>query len=716
MKEQDVHRTHTLMSYLEKLGFWPVVVLLVSAMFTYVSWNFSKESSEKRDNLHFLRLLDTTEEAILSRLDDFESALWAGVGFLKASDEPHIENWQRFVESLQLAKFFTGSLGLGFIENETKDDSSPSQSLHEIFPEFHLDKNDRGLGIHEYPMMAVTRDAAEKRKRAAWLAADLGKSVVTERIDFGGPKQEAGFFFLAPVYYNESSVGTVEDRRRNLRGWVFTAFTAANLFGEIGQRGLGEVVFEVFEAPAFTTAAPVFSSFPETLPPRLGSIERTRTISFGNRQWLIRWRTTDLFERRSLRSSPQVVLVLGFFGSLSLTLIALIIQLSRSRAMLHAHQAELALKSSQEQFQLAMIGASDLLWHADLVTKSVAFSERWRDLLYHRGESPADLLLFLKNRVHPDDLVTLNECLNDHLKNRTPFKIDFRAFTSHGRYFWFIAKGQAVWDESGNPLRMAGSISDISTRKFVEERLRVTLQSLSRSNRELADFASVASHDLQEPLRKVQAFASLLQENLKHKDPETLDITRRICDAAARMQKLIHDLLQLAKIDTSAQAFTMVNLNFIVADVLGDLELRIKETRAIIKVPELPSIEAEPTQMRQLFQNLLGNAIKFSARAQQPEVTILCHIQEQETSDGQTHQWAIITICDNGIGFDEKQLPRIFKVFQRLHARSDYEGSGIGLSICRRIVERHSGQITARSSPGAGAQFVVQLPFRQPVI
>jgi len=245
-------------------------------------------------------------------------------------------------------------------------------------------------------------------------------------------------------------------------------------------------------------------------------------------------------------------------------------------------------------------------------------------------------------------------------------------------------------------------VRDIRERKRVEqEMLDFTIQ-LQQSNRELEDFAYVASHDLQEPLRKIQAFG----DRLKVKYAETLvgdgiDYLDRMQKAAGRMQALINDLLVFSRITTKAQPFAAVDLEEIAHEVVHDLEVRIHQAGGEVIVGALPAIDADALQMRQLLQNLVGNGLKFHRPDLPPRV---------EISGKVFNNTAEITVSDNGIGFDEKYADRIFTMFERLHGRAAYEGTGIGLAICRKIAHRHGGEIRANSVPGAGAQFVVTLP------
>jgi signal transduction histidine kinase len=228
---------------------------------------------------------------------------------------------------------------------------------------------------------------------------------------------------------------------------------------------------------------------------------------------------------------------------------------------------------------------------------------------------------------------------------------------------------------------------------------------LARSNAELEQFASIASHDLQEPLRKVQTFAAQLvateRERLSEEGQDFLD---RMSRAAARMRALIDDLLMYSRVSTAGRPFAAVDLDEVVAQALSDLELRIDESHARIDVGELPTINADPVQMGQMMLNLIGNALKFRRPDVDPEVRLAARVV-----DG----IAEITVRDNGIGFDEQYATRIFRAFERLNGASAYPGTGIGLALCRKIVDRHHGTVTAESVVGQGSTFTIRLPVDQ---
>jgi PAS domain S-box-containing protein len=266
-----------------------------------------------------------------------------------------------------------------------------------------------------------------------------------------------------------------------------------------------------------------------------------------------------------------------------------------------------------------------------------------------------------------------------------------------------------ILSASGEIVGIRSFMIDISERKRVQQALEKQAFELARSNAELEQFAYVASHDLQEPLRKILAFG----DRLKSKCSENLgddgrDYLTRMQNAAARMQTLIQDLLALSRVATQPHPFGPVDLQDIVRHVVSDFESRLEKLHGRVEIGVLPAIIADRQQIAQLFQNLIGNALKFHRPDQPPIVRIS---SEHVSIDEDTPSCRIV-VEDNGIGFDEKHTERIFQVFQRLHGRGEYEGSGIGLSICRKIVERHGGSITAQGTAGTGAKFTVTLPVR----
>jgi light-regulated signal transduction histidine kinase (bacteriophytochrome) len=291
--------------------------------------------------------------------------------------------------------------------------------------------------------------------------------------------------------------------------------------------------------------------------------------------------------------------------------------------------------------------------------------------------------------------------------------IEYRVLVKDGSECYAFLNVTFNRDEAGRPLGATVIAYDITERRranlLLKERseaIQEYSRRLEQSNRELENFAFIVSHDLQEPLRKIEKFGGLLREGTGPAVGETERLyIERMQDAAGRMRQMIDDLLALSRVSSTGNAFAQVDLNRVVQAVQEDLESRLKPVDGKISCEVLPVIEADPTQMHQLFQNLIGNAIKFRQPGVPPLIRISACLDSEQT--------ITLLVADNGIGFDEKYVDQIFEPFKRLHGRSEYEGNGIGLAICKRIAERHHGAITAHSHPGLGATFSVTLPLKQ---
>lgn len=327
------------------------------------------------------------------------------------------------------------------------------------------------------------------------------------------------------------------------------------------------------------------------------------------------------------------------------------------------------------------------------------------------GFKPHDILgRHVWDFMTPEEGQVSREVLRDlMLGNRPPEPFEREHTRRDGTRLMIEIHPKLIRDASGKTTRVRAFRLDVTARKKADDALKQQAEKLARSNGELEQFAYVASHDLQEPLRKIQAFGDRLRTKCSAEiSDEAQDCLKRMQNAAARMQALIQDLLSLSRVSSQSQPFAPVDLRDIAQLVLSDLEMRIEQLNARVEVGSLPTVLGDRIQLAQLFQNLIGNALKFHKPGESPAVKVWSEIQAGPAGNCR------IVIEDSGIGFDEKYLDRVFQIFQRLHGRNEYEGTGIGLAICRKIVERHGGSITANSAPGDGAKFIVTLPLKPP--
>ncbi|MGA2787955.1 MAG: PAS domain S-box protein [Verrucomicrobiota bacterium] len=321
---------------------------------------------------------------------------------------------------------------------------------------------------------------------------------------------------------------------------------------------------------------------------------------------------------------------------------------------------------------------------------------------------------------NPDDFKHMNQISGEAFLHDSPFyRNQFRCTDKHGVERW-MQQFVTINKLEENRWQLFGITTDITDLKATEnalrsseDKLRQFTMQLERSNRELQDFAYVASHDLQEPLRKIVVFGERLKEKSSEAlGPEGMDYLDRMQKAAARMQILISDLLTFSRVTTKAHPFISVNLAQVAREVVNDLEGRIELVKGRVELGTLPVIDAEPLQMRQLLQNLIGNALKFRRPEEPPVVKVEAQLIPAPVAPEK--KLCRLTVSDNCIGFDEKYLDRIFNVFQRLHTRNEYEGTGMGLAIVRKIALYHGGDITAKSKPGEGSTFILTLPMAHP--
>ncbi len=365
--------------------------------------------------------------------------------------------------------------------------------------------------------------------------------------------------------------------------------------------------------------------------------------------------------------------------------------------------AEEALRQSQAQLEAIIDNSTAVIYVKDLDGRYLLVNRRYEELFH---VARAGVLGKTDYDFFPKEMA------DDFRRNDRDVIAGGRAIAAEeaapvdGVLHTYISVKFPLSDGQGRVYATCGISTDITERKAYEERLKAFADRLEASNRELEEFARVASHDLQEPLRKVASFAERLEAKYSAAlDDQARDYIARMTDATRRMGRLIGDLLTYSRVTTRAQPFQSIDLSALAREVLSDLDVRIEDTGAIVEIGELPVIEADRTQMQQLLQNLIGNALKFRREDATPVIRVEASVEREAG-----RELCVLKVMDNGIGFDPQYAERIFGVFQRLHGRTEYEGSGVGLAICRKIVTRHGGTIAAQSAPGEGATFIVKLP------
>lgn len=384
----------------------------------------------------------------------------------------------------------------------------------------------------------------------------------------------------------------------------------------------------------------------------------------------------------------------------------------RVSAEQHLQALMCSLQRSKDQLSMSQRIAHIGSWEWDVDQDRIFWSEETYRIYGLVPGEPIDYAVY-EQRIHPDDRARTSRNIRQAMEETGSFEHYHRLLLPDGTTRVVFGQGHVVKDDQGHPTRLYGTCHDVTRQQQLEEKLVQYTIDLEESHRSLEQFACVASHDLKEPLRKINAFSDrLLQRYGNNLDERGQDYVVRIRKASERMSTLVEDLLSFSKLRASEIKSQEVDLNLIVEHVLDDLDLRIEESNAIVEVDKLPVIMGDPLRLRQLFQNLLANALKFTAHKEQPHIQLRARaIMRDRLCNAHKLTNAVeLRITDNGVGFDPHHAERLFAPFQRLHDKKQYSGTGMGLAICRTIAEQHRGHIYAEGAPNMGATFVLHLP------
>ncbi len=371
-----------------------------------------------------------------------------------------------------------------------------------------------------------------------------------------------------------------------------------------------------------------------------------------------------------------------------------------ARNTTEAHRLEHELRDWRARYESAARAARQILYIWDTRTNAVTLEGNTQEILGIEPDSVRDLEHYV-SLVHPEDVERFDREIADVQKKRTHFHLEYRMRSSGGRYIPVEDFGVFVEEDGLPTARMIGFVADMTERERARSELMRKAEELTRSNADLERFAYLASHDLQEPLRMVASYTQLLARRYRGKlDADADEFIGYAVEGAQRMQKMIDDLLTFSRASNAPRRPGRVPLGRVVDRARAHIATLLAETGATIEAEGLPEVTADEGQLVQVLQNLFSNAVKFRG-AEPPRIRV---------SAGRTERGWVVEVADNGIGIEERFFERVFGMFQRLHARSEYEGNGIGLAICKRIVERHGGRIWVRSTPGRGSVFCFLLP------
>lgn len=378
--------------------------------------------------------------------------------------------------------------------------------------------------------------------------------------------------------------------------------------------------------------------------------------------------------------------------------------------------AETAIRESEERFRTLAETLPQLVWITNAIGNQEYASSRWKE---YTGIQPTGAETW-QQMVHPDDASAIENAWMSSMTDGSLYKTEVRLRNKNGEYRWHFVQGEPIKNEKDEIVKWIGAFTDIHDQKTLSEKLEKLVvertKELERSNEDLQQFAHVASHDLKEPIRKVRTFGSRLEAEYGDMLPEKGKLyLDKMQSSAERMFGLIDGVLNYSTINSLESYSEKVNLDKIIDDIETDLEVVITHKQAKVHKETVLPVYGSPVLLNQLFYNLINNALKFSRSDTNPVISINSKkikgkdIREIKTSNAQK-EFVQISVCDNGIGFAQEHAEKIFKTFTRLNSRDKFEGTGLGLALCKKITERHNGYIYATAKEGKGACFYVVLP------
>lgn len=681
---------------------------------TLAGWGLTRQwiAAEERATLE--SRVEGLHGVMVRRVALYDQALHATAAFIRVAAPVGLDEWADFVDRLSLADNFPGIPALAYAPLLRRDQAAAfiegaradglegfriwPQGDNELMVPNRFsapinDANKRALGYDMYqdPVRRSTMDAARDSGRTAITAK------VTLTID-AGRNAESAFIAYAPIYGKDLPTDTVEQRRAALRGFTLAPVRVPTLVSQVIQMAAPEAEVRLYDGPEVSREAEMYVSDGA----RAVTAWLRRDIAFSNRTWTVFYGFRAGVERPQDRVLPWLVALLG--GSVSVLLSLLVGNLVNARGNALALAADMtrALRESEAKFRAVFDNSVQYqsLLTADgrlVAANPTALALVGGELSRIEGK-PFWEIEWLDV---PAERERCREALAETARGRWT-NLEVLRHNPAGEAMWVDMSFRPVWGEDGTVGWIVAEGRDLTERRQREEALNRAVAELTRSNQELERFAHIAAHDLQEPCRTIISYAQLLERRSEPVlDEASHEFLGYLVSGAHRMRDLVTDLLAYSRARGKEAPFEPVDCGQVVAGVLADLQRSIAEAGALVEVGELPVVSGDRAQLTQLFLNLIGNALKFRDPARPAHIRIWA-----DRDDG---DW-LFRVADNGIGIAPAYHQRVFEIFQRLHGPDRYPGTGIGLAICRKVVERHSGRIWVESLEGQGACFCFTLP------
>ncbi|MGN7437150.1 MAG: CHASE domain-containing protein [Alcanivorax sp.] len=693
----------------------PQAATTVFCVMTLLAFSAFTEQTRKHNESYFETLVIETHEAIKQRYALYEESLISGLGLYYASESVERHEWEKYVVTLNIDRTMPGINGIGYIDyvknthlpeylKTVRADNAPDFTNH---PETAF--NDKFIIKYIEPVSAnkeaVGLDIGfeKNRREAAERARDSGTTTITKKILLVQDNQkQAGFLYLIPVYKTKMTPETVKERRQQLQGWVYAPFIGSNFFKDINSFNNHQLDFTVYDGDDITNQDIIYTSGQKTVHGKNKNILNMRTVlNFAGSEWTILWCANNAYTPPAGMILSYALLILGLCFSVALFFILDNLIHKNSEITRRVEEQTARLKEASEFRRIIGNTIPDYLFVKDEEFRIVEANDTFLTLYPDKTREE----IIGRTMLEGHDKKEAEEFLENDKK---AFKKGYSGVEEtikfpDGTTRTLFTKKVRFQNASGQPF-ILGIAQDITAAKKAKEQILKTNKELERSNIELQRFAQIASHDLQEPLRKITSFINELEEHLEDQlDEDARFYMKFIRGGADQMHNLVKGLLQYSTVNKNKPDIQKIDTNEVIKIAIDNLSESIKETGAEITYDTLPTVYYDRVMLTQIFQNLIGNAIKYKSE-KTPKITI--------SAEKLADCWEF-SVDDNGMGMEEKYLDRIFDMFQRLHRKEDIPGTGIGLSLCQKIVERYGGIIWVESEPEKGSTFIFTIPTKK---
>lgn len=695
------HKSHKI----DMARFLPLTVCLSLLVIVGFAWYIIHEEGRARNQAYFEALVSDTENVLLDRYSLYEDMLRGGLGLFYASDHVSRQEWRDYVNTLDIEETLPGVSGLGYIDyvfakdfvtyqKDIRQNDIEWMTFHPqtFYPDKFIIKYIEPLKTN-IEALGLDIGFEANRRAAAERARDLGVPALTKKILLVQDHlEQPGFLLLIPVYDTKNTPETIEERRTQFKGWVYAPFIGANFLSNIGNITRNQLHFKVYDGKRAVDTALIYSNQLTASPSNIYTQAMETQISIAGRTWTISWRPSTNYRPPAKEVWGIFVVLVGLIFSIFLYVLLSVIMRSNEviKEQVALRTRELAESEGRQSAILNNTIDAILTFGGD---RKIQSFNKAAEFMF--GYDASDMigknvsLLTYRNK----------DITSERFVGQTQ---ELEMSHSEGHTFPTSVSVSRVELEDNDLFSVI--IRDISHEKEAREQILKANTELKRSNNELERFAYIASHDLQEPLRKIGGFTERLEKSMEGAlDDKQEKYMQFIVDGVFRMRELVMGLLAYSRVTTSELDIVELDTNEIVDLAVDNLSEVIEESKAQVVYSDLPKVFYDKVMLTQLFQNIIGNAIKYRGD-EAPVITI---------STSKTDSCWTFAIKDNGMGMEEKYFKHIFEMFQRLHRKEDIKGTGIGLSLCQKIVERYGGDIWVESEVGKGSIFYFTIPVKK---